>query len=146
LIRSYQGLGTLEYHSDKLDIYGYGGGEYAGKAWYRNSVGSAVGYGSPLFKNTGCFTETPPGTPTAGQFPTSSTGFLPGALANCTGDTRNIIEGTLGFWYRLYTGPKGRLQLGPQYSYIVRNTWAGTGGQPHAIDNMVFTSFRYYLP
>jgi len=56
-----------------------------------------------------------------------------------------------------------------QYSYIDRNTWAGTevivvpdattgripaGGvttgtipaAPHATENMVFTSFRYYLP
>jgi hypothetical protein len=146
LIRSYQALGTLEWHSPKLDAYLNGGGEYAGRAWFLNGTGSAVGYGSPLFKNTGCYTETPPGTPTGGQFPVSSTGFLPGGLANCTGDTRNIIEGTFGFWYRIYSGPKGRLQLGPQYSYLVRNTWAGTGGTPHGIDNMVFTSFRYYLP
>ena len=46
---------------------------------------------------------------------------------------------------------KGRFQWGPQYSYVSRNTWSGvnaTGGGvgPHGIDNMVFTSFRYYLP
>jgi hypothetical protein len=80
-----------------------------------------------------------------------SNGFIPGALSNCDGDARNIIEGTIGFWYRVYTGPKGRFQWGPQYSYLVKNTWsgvnaAGTGVGPHAIDNMVFTSFRYYLP
>ena len=72
--------------------------------------------------------------------------------ANCQGDIRNIIEGTLGFWYRFYQGPKGRLQYGLQYSYAVKNTWTGTDASgegsftPHAIDNMVFTSFRYYLP
>ena len=72
--------------------------------------------------------------------------------ANCQGDIRNIIEGTLGFWYRFYQGPKGRVQYGFQYSYAVRNTWRGTDSSgegsftPHAIDNMVFTSFRYYLP
>ena len=146
LIRSYQALGTLEWHSPKLDVYLNGGGEYAGRAWFLNGAGKAVGYGSPLFNNTGCYTETPPGTPTPGQFPVSSGGFLPGGLANCTGDTRNLIEGTFGFWYKLYNGPKGRVQIGPQYSYIVRNTWAGTGGTPHGIENMVFTSFRYYLP
>lgn len=146
LLRSYQALGTLEYHAPKIDIYLNGGGEYAARAWFLNSAGKGVGYGSPLFANTGCFTETPPGTPTAGQFPTSSTGFLPGGLASCTGDTRVLIEGTIGFWYKLYNGPKGRVQVGPQYSYLTRNTWAGTGGAPHGIDNMVFTSFRYYLP
>jgi hypothetical protein len=146
LIRSYQALGTLEFHSSKLDVYFNGGGEYAARRWSLNPGGIAVGYGAPLFKNTGCFTEPPPGTPTGGQFPTSSSGFVPGGLANCTGDTRNIIEGTVGFYYKFYNGPRGRLQFGPQYSYVVRNTWAGTGGTPHGIDNMVFTSFRYYLP
>ena len=38
-----------------------------------------------------------------------------------------------------------------QYSYVVKDPWsgvnaAGEGVGPHAIDNMVFTSFRYYLP
>ena len=95
--------------------------------------------------------ETVPGTPVGGQFPTSSSGFLPGGLANCAANTRNIIEGTFGFWYRFYKGPKGTLQFGPQYSYIVRNTWAGTKGtsglgQLAGIENMFLTSFRYYLP
>jgi hypothetical protein len=73
-------------------------------------------------------------------------GFNPGGLSNCNGDTRDIIEGTVGFWYRFYSGPKGRLQWGPQYSYIVRNTWRGVGGSPSGTENMFFTSFRYYLP
>jgi len=41
---------------------------------------------------------------------------------------------------------KGRLQFGPQFSYVTRNTWSGNGIEPHGIDGMVFTSFRYYLP
>jgi hypothetical protein len=136
LIRSYQALGTLEYHAKKLDIYSNYGVEYAG----RNAFGG-VGYGSPTLNNSGCGIETDPG---AG-------GFAPGALANCTGDTRNIMEGTLGFWYRFYKGPKGTLQWGPQYSYIVRNTWSGAAGanslgQPTANENMFLTSFRYYIP
>ena len=87
----------------------------------------------------------PVGTPIA-------PGFNPSNPANCTGDTRSIIEGTIGFWYRLYNGPKGRLQFGPQYSYIDRNTWRGigstpgVGASPNASENMAFTSFRYYLP
>jgi len=60
--------------------------------------------------------------------------------------TQAIIEGTLGFWYRIYVGPKGRIQFGPQYSRVVRNTWGGGGYDPTANENMFFTSFRYYLP
>jgi len=72
-------------------------------------------------------------------------------LGSCTADTRNLIEGTLGFWYRFYNGPKGRLQSGLQYSYTVRNTWSGTSNDagitgPAGRQNMVLTSFRYYLP
>jgi hypothetical protein len=144
LLRSYQALGTLEYHAAKLDIYLNGGGEYAQKYWQFNSSGKPVGYGSPLFSNAGCSTELPPGTTT--------NGFTPTNPAGCAGDTRNLIEGTIGFWYRFYNGPKGRLQWGPQYSYIVRNTWSGTSAfpgisfAPHAVENMFLTSFRYYLP
>lgn len=146
LLRSYQGLGTLEWHSAKLDVYAYGGSEYVSRGWTIASA-KGVGYGSPLFANSGCFSEPASTVGTAGQFPVSTTGFLPGSLGSkCTGDTRNIVEGTFGFWYKIYNGPKGRIQLGPQYSYVVRNTWSGEGGQPHGIENMAFTSFRYYLP
>ena len=141
LIRSYQALGTLEFHYPKFDVYMNGGGEYAARTAFFKAKNTAVGYGSPFLDNSGCGTELTPG---AG-------GFLPTSPGKCTGDTRNIIEGTFGFWYRFYKGPKGTVQFGPQYSYIVRNTWAGVGapgitGEPHAIENMVLTSFRYYLP
>jgi hypothetical protein len=141
LIRSYQALGTLEFHTTKWDWYFNGGGEYAGRTSYLNSTGKGVGYGSPLFVNAGCFTEVAPG---------GSNGFTPGVASSttpCTGDARNLIEGTAGFWYRFYNGPKGKVQWGPQYSYIVRNSWSGLHGlQPYGNENMVFTSFRYYLP
>jgi hypothetical protein len=72
---------------------------------------------------------------------------LPGSLGSCTADTRVLIEGTAGFWHHIYTGPKGRLQWGLQYSYVTRNTWSGASGfEPHGLDGMVFSSFRYYLP
>jgi hypothetical protein len=82
-------------------------------------------------------------------------GFAPGALAICAGNTRNLIEGTAGFWYKFYNGPKGRVQFGSQFSYLVRNTWVGynsitkpvtAGDQPTANDSIWATSFRYYLP
>jgi hypothetical protein len=150
-LRSYQALGTLELHATpKLDIYAYVGGEYDGRAAYVDANEKGVGYGSPLLRNDGCSVELSP----VNQNTPAGTNTVSGVVtpANCQGDIRNILEGTLGFWYRFYQGPKGRLQYGFQYSYAVRNTWRGTDSSgegsftPHAIDNMVFTSFRYYLP
>jgi len=164
LLRSYQALASVEFHPmPKLDIYAYVGGEYAGRAAYdfTNPITGKTGhdgYGAPAFRNDGCSVETLPIAAPGGSTNTTavlgSNGFIPGALADCTGDARNLIEGTIGFWYRVYTGPKGRFQWGPQYSYLVKNTWSGASGAagsagtvaPHAIDNMLFTSFRYYLP
>jgi hypothetical protein len=137
-LRSYQGLATLEWHMPRFDIYLNGGEEYLKRRWQIDPVsGTAVGYGSPLFDTSGCYTETLPG---------SGNGFGFGGLNKCNADTQSVIEGTIGFWLRLYNGPKGRLQLGPQYSYISRGAWRGTAGEPHGIENMVLTSFRYYLP
>ncbi|MGO9518925.1 MAG: hypothetical protein ACLPND_17975 [Candidatus Korobacteraceae bacterium] len=148
-LRSYQGLLTLEYHSPKWDWYGDGGVEYAGRAEFPNSKGVYnIGYGAINVSNLGCNTET---LPSSGL----TAGFNPGGLANCTADTKDIWEGTLGFWYKPYNGPKGRLQMGLQYSYVTKTAWAGEGAvrpipkgpvNPTAIDNMIFTSFRYYLP
>jgi hypothetical protein len=139
LIRSYQGLGTLEWHGPKIDLYFNLGAEYAGRAADVDPVtGKAVGYGSPGFANLGCYTEILPG---------DAKGFTPGALGTCTGDTRVLSEASAGFWFKLYNGPKGRVQWGPQFSYVNRSTWSGQLGlQPHGLDGMVFTSFRYYLP
>jgi hypothetical protein len=141
LIKSYQGLGTLEFHVPRIDVYLNYGGEYAGRTAYPNFVtGKGSGYGFPTFSNIGCSTEPVPSSTGAGA------GFNPGSLSNCTGDTRAVTEGTVGFWVKMYNGPKGRIQLGPQYSYISRSTWAGLGGAPKAVENMFMTSFRYYLP
>lgn len=142
LVKSLQGLTTLEWHGPKIDIYLNAGAEYASRAADFDPItGKYVGYGSPNFNNTGCFAESVPG----------SGGFSPGSLANCTGDTRVVIEGTAGFWLKLYDGSKekvnrGRITWGPQFSYVDRNTWSGVGGEPHGLDAMIFTSFRYYLP
>jgi len=152
LIKDLQGLTTLEWHGKKLDIYSYFGAEYAGRtdgSFVSPSSGKTVyvGYGSPSFNNYGCYTELPPAV---------NTGFTPTSPANCTGDTRAVIEGTVGFWYTFYNGPKGRFRFGSQYSYVTRQTWSGvtspptvtpvTYGSPEGLDGMVFTSFRYYLP
>jgi hypothetical protein len=155
-IRSFQSLGTLEWHTTpKLDVYAYVGGEYNARTQFAKTVGSTPneGYGAIGLPNFGCFTEPVPGTATSTATGVGGgAGFVPGSLAECTGDTRNIVQGTLGFWYRFYKGSKGTIQWGPQYSYVVRNAWSGAGATedtlaaPHGVENMVLTSFRYVLP
>jgi hypothetical protein len=161
-IRTGHGLGILEFHpTPKLDIYAYGGAEYAARAAYNNydsvkaattAAGTTVtrsntgigGYGNRAANDTGCSTENPP----ASQ-------LLPSAGGTCAGDARIVIEGTLGFWHKIYQGPKGGFRWGITYSYLTRTAWSGSGGlpagstaglSPKAVDNMVWTSFRYYLP
>jgi len=148
VIKNYQGLASLEWHGKKLDVYLYTGAEYAGRASdFDNNTLAYVGYGSPHFSNSGCYTETPPSIAV-------TNGYNPGSLSHCTADTRAIIEGTAGFWYRFYNGPKGKFQFGTQYSYVTRQTWSAVGPlgagspgvSPEGLDGMIFTSFRYYLP
>jgi hypothetical protein len=163
-IRSGHGLGILEFHpTPKLDFYGYGGAEYAARAAYtgyssvrittttiapagggpvtttttvarsNNGIG---GYGNPAANNSGCSTENPP----ANQ-------LTPSAGGTCAGDSRVVIEGTFGFWHKIYQGPKGGFRWGMTYSYLTRTGWSGAGSlEPKAVNNMVWTSFRYYLP
>jgi hypothetical protein len=58
-----------------------------------------------------------------------------------------VQEITLGYWYDLYRGERGRLRYGLQYGYADRYGWSGVGGiQAKGINNMFWTSFRYYLP
>ena len=160
-IKNYQSLATVEAHAKRLDVYFNVGGEYSSRSAYLNN-GTAVGYGSPFFDDSGCSKETAPaltsitvvtttGTatiPVGGSVGTPLTGgFNPGGLSKCSGDTRNILEATAGFWYRFYKGPKGVIQWGPQYSWVGRYGWSDKNGlNPQTKENMVFTSFRYYLP
>ena len=143
LIHSYQALETLEWHSKHWDIYSNVGTEYAQRTAYLNAARTAfVGYGRPDQTGTGnCLVEPNPAAAQNGTKP----GFQP--ASNGCNDLRNVIEGTFGFWYKAYNGPKGRIQFGPQYSYLVLNTWRdAVAPTPHTIENMFFTSFRYYLP
>jgi hypothetical protein len=177
LIRTAHGLARVEFHATpKLDIYAYYGGEYAWRAAYAGYMTDAIttsqtysttacvigtpgcpasgfittattitthktsnsafgGYGGPTANNTNCGVEPPPSGSSA-----------PGA-GSCAGDIRLIQEGTLGFWHKMYQGPKGGLRWGIQYSYVTKSGWSGAASiSPKAVDNMVWTSFRYYLP
>ena len=179
LIRGEQALARIEVHpTPKLDLYIYGGNEYAWRAAYtgystdtvatsqivvsctvdpvtcpqgfalqtittHNTSNTRIGgYGSPFANNSGCSAET---SPTG-----SST---PGTGGTCAGDIRNILEGSVGFWHKIYQGPHGGVRWGIQYSYLTKIGWSGNnnnpaaiGIQPKAVENMVLTSFRYYLP
>ncbi|HYK40444.1 MAG TPA: hypothetical protein VEU98_10465 [Candidatus Eremiobacteraceae bacterium] len=161
LIHSYAWLGSAEAHPNaKIDLYAYFGGEYGGRTAYNftNGLGNPVpvGYGNPLFNNSGCSTETFP-VPSGTGIGQPSSPTAPGAVGGCAGDVKQVLEGTLGFWHKIYNGPKGRLQWGVQYSYLTKYGWngnnfnsttgvAGPSLRPHAVDNMVLTSFRYYIP
>ena len=164
-------LGSVEWHATKrLDVYGYYGGEFVKRAWYPTTFtvtaapklptdppqGQPIvgGYGAPTNIVIGCNIEVLPAPNTQ-----NGGGLVPGPAVGCFADNRNLQEGTAGYWFRFYKGPKGMLQQGMQFSYLVRHTWQGVGlaenpvngtpaipGSPKAIDNMWFTSFRYYLP
>ena len=170
-IRTGHGMARLEFHpNSKLDLYAYVGDEYGARAAYKGyssvklstntltgrafgapvtttttvttSTSGIGGYGSPFANNSGCNTEVDP-----------TNQNTPGTGGTCAGDTRNIIEGTIGFWHRFYNGPKGRIQWGIQYAYFTKSAWSGNNNvpgaftvDPKAVDNMVWTSFRYYLP
>jgi hypothetical protein len=135
-IQEGQALFSIETHPmSNLDVYGYAGAEYAGRDAWVNSAGKGVGYGSPHNSNAGCGTEA---APTNDYTPVSGT---------CTGQTRAVYQGNLGFWYRFYKGAAGTVQWGMQYSYTSRTAWTdAAGNQPQAIENMIFSSFRYVLP
>ncbi len=137
-LHSYAAIWELDLHPKKWDWYFNVGTEYVARAFYDDGTGKLVGYGVPGTgnNNSGCGVEGATGLGA----------FAPAGTGSCTANTRNLIEGTFGFWFKPYNGPKGRIQFGPQYEYIVRNTWRGIGGDPSANNNIILTSFRYYLP
>ena len=126
-LREARILGGLVYHrSGRLDLYTYGGDEYAGRYAFISPTGTAAGYGSPLVSYTACTNEV--------------------TLNTCSGANRNIYEATGGYWYRLYGGESGRIEQGNQVVYIHRNLWSGINRAPQGSDIVAYTSLRFYLP
>ena len=82
--------------------------------------------------------------------PGSST--TPTTPGSCGNQNKDVQEGTVGYWYYIYSGPKGRLRQGIQYSHFRRDLWSGAGGATNpsngamGTDDEIYTSFRYYLP
>jgi len=166
-LHNLSALGTVEIApTPRLIVYLNYGGDYAGRnsgvgttlgapsvgksaagvygGHWAAPAAAAVGYGSYYLSNSACLTNAAPG------YNGSSTGFYPGG--SCGAQTKDVQEGTLGYWYDFYRGDYGRVRLGMQYAYALRDSWsgapvAGVGAvAAKGIDNMFWTSFRYYLP
>jgi hypothetical protein len=168
-LHNLSALGTVEIAATpRLSIYLNYGGDYAGRSsWSGTTLGAPtatknaagvwgghwsvpavapVGYGSYYLSNSACLTAAAPG------YNGSSTGYYPGG--SCGAQTKDVQEATAGYWYDFYRGDYGRVRLGMQYAYALRQAWTGAvvstngpnGVGAKGIDNMFWTSFRYYLP
>ena len=145
-LHGFSALSTVELNpTPRLNVYFNYGGDYIGRDWMLNSKGQEVGYGTYTANMSGCMTETN----------TSSAGASGGAQiapAGCTANNKDVQEFTAGYWFNIHDSAAGRLRQGIQYSWIRRDLWSGNGGVnnpdggAHGDDNMIFTSFRYYLP
>ncbi|HEX4308612.1 MAG TPA: hypothetical protein VHZ25_01225 [Acidobacteriaceae bacterium] len=115
--KSIHGVTGFEIHpTARFDGYAYGADEYLPRNY---------GYGLRSIDNSKCFLEA---------------GF------SCTASVKNLEAATTGFWYRFYKGPGGTLQYGADYVYILKESWSGIGGAPRGVENVIESSFRYYLP
>ena len=140
-LHTWSGLATVEVHATpRLDIYANYGGDYVDRTTFMTAAGKLSGYGVSE-SNSGCGTE---------PLPISGNGggpSFPLAPSSCSGNTRDVGEATIGYWYDFYKGPHGRFRQSIQYSYADRVVWATlTGLAPKGTNNMVWTSFRYYIP
>jgi hypothetical protein len=133
-------VGAVARPWPSLEVYAYAGREQANaRAW---NVGSTpIGYGNPLFDNSGCFAENPASGPADPNDP-----ITPGT---CAANTRSSNEITAGFWQDLYRGNLGRFVVGAQYEYIQRITFPGQvngvlARGPNPNEQVVMTSIRYY--
>jgi hypothetical protein len=148
-VKGLQAILGIETHlTPKFDFNFYAGDEYYGRTTYSTQTGLfgstnvgtyIIGYGAPQFIDSGCV-ET-----------TGNTTCMSSA------QNRNVWTLQPSMWYRLYRGKVGTVQLGASYSYTYRRTWDGVNSnanipssllpvRPFAIENIVMTSFRYYLP
>ena len=119
-------LGATWHALATTDIYVFGGEErQQAKAFDLGS--NHFGFGNPAasFTAASCTTEG-------------------GA---CSPNLRQVSQITAGVWHKAYTGAFGQVRIGLQYSHTRLTGFGGASGfAPKTSDDMVFTSFRYYLP
>lgn len=121
--------GAVVHATPQLDIYAYGGMERILNADFTGVANTGL-YNPATANNSGCFT--------------------PGS-ANCTAPTEATLEGTIGFWDKVYEGAFGSLRFGLQYVYAEKQIFQGNAnvasaslGSPWFNDQMVYASMRYY--
>ncbi|QEO17283.1 hypothetical protein FLP30_05675 [Acetobacter vaccinii] len=113
--------GIVGHPTPKIDVYGFFGMQQAGRSYF-NASGSSYGYGNPAYDNTGCMVEL---------------------STACTGNTRRVIEATVGAWYRFFKGHYGTVEGGVQLAYTQRSAWVGQGAAPDTSLSALFMDFRY---
>ncbi len=132
-------IGFTAHPTPATDVYVFAGGEFmsANYGWAdypKTAVNGgglySFGYGNPAYVNTGCNFDNA-GVPS--NLPTT-----------CVGATKDVRQITTGFWHNLYDGPAGKVRVGAQYAYTIRDSFQGVGGAYKGTENMIFTSFRYY--
>ena len=131
-------LGLVGHPSKTVDVYAYAGTEQEAKRSFDDTIGGknvAFGYGNGAYIDTGCSTE--------------------GSAAACSGQTRGLVEGTLGAWWRFLSSPYGTMEVGPSWSYIRRTAFQGTdvttvgkrtvdsNVTPKTDENVILFSFRF---
>ncbi|MBS1004424.1 hypothetical protein [Acetobacter thailandicus] len=114
--------GLIAHPNPRIDVYGYFGYQAAGRR-FSNYNGSPYGYGNPAYSNLGCETEL--------------------STLGCTANTRSVMEGTIGAWYRFLKGKYGTVETGIQLAYSRRQAWKGVGGAPDTSLSQIFMDFRY---
>jgi hypothetical protein len=108
-----------------VDIYAYAGAEGVANKTY----GGTFGYGNPNADLAGCEVE----------------------LGSCSAVTSSVVEGTVGAWWRLFHSRYGTAEVGAEYEYVNRETFAGLDGAtkasgtiaPSADENMFLFSVRF---
>jgi hypothetical protein len=123
-LAQYSILGGFVAHPiSTVDIYAYGGAEGVASKTFAGTAG----YGNPNVNLAGCTFE----------------------LGTCAAVTSSVVEGTVGAWWRFFSGGFGTVQAGAQYAYVRRNTFQGVGSMkgttlsPSTDENMVLFSLRY---
>lgn len=118
--------GATWHATPALDVYLFGGEERQKSKFYDDGAGH-FGYGNPAasFTRAGCTTEG----------------------GTCSPNIRKVSQVTVGAWQKAFTGSYGQIRLGVQYSHTWLTGFSGRDGFVlKTSDDMVFTSFRYYLP
>jgi hypothetical protein len=127
-------IGLTAHVTPQTDVYVFAGGEFASSNFSFNKFAGtpfinaglySYGYGNPAYNNIGCNWEGPP-------------------TLTCVGNIKDVRQLTGGFWHNFYDGPAGKIRVGAQYSYTVKDSFNGVSGAYKGTESMFFTSLRYY--